>query len=941
MAYTRMKRNSSAQKKSAYRKLNGGLWQAVLQRLKTVIRFFKRTWRLFKHLESAEVAPKTQPKSKYFMSRTKPRSFFLGILFTSINYFLIGVLILGFSGLGMLIGISKSYLDSIPNLDITQISQQDKTTFIYDADGKELMPYYGVENRVWAHLDEIPKNLQNAVIAIEDVRFKQHQGVDFRRLFSSILKNFSSNSIQGGSTLTQQVIKNTVLTQEQTYKRKLQEIYLALQLEKEYSKDEILEAYINTIYMGGSNYGLKAASIDYLGKEDLNSLSLRECAMLAGMIQNPGTYHPRLNYYVRPQPTDGKPNSTDKRTNLVLMEMLQNGFIDKAQYDAAMADKLSVEREAPQNSNNMPYYMDYLMQQVVIRMLEKYELENNSENRAKMDLKLRTGGYKIYATVKPSVQKSVEETLYSWVNYPSLASSSDKYVSEKGPDGSTIKIIQPQAAAVVIDPATGQIRAMVGGRQAPQYKREFNRAWQSIMPVGSAIKPLSVYAPALDLGASPSSLIYDVDYAIPGWTDLEGKPDYPQNYSKEHSGIATMRTSVQKSLNTGAAQTLLRDVTVPVAEEYLLNLNINSKHINADPPGLALGTSGITPLEMAAGYAALANKGLYMEPIAFTKIVDNENKVIIDMTQLQLKRQVYSAGAAWMMVDMLHGAVSSNLVSGITAGGKTGTNSDARGVSFCGITGYYAASVWVGHDRYKPLAAGTVGSNGAMPIFTGFMNKIHQGLSNKPIIADSPESLGLVKVKFCKLTGEPASPACPHTNEDWILADKLAAQPTCRIHRQAEFCKTSGKLATQYCPEEDRELRSFTSSGSYVYNFPKEILAKYGITLPQPTSFPDDKYLAGLIPGSPEYNNYYCTLHSEQTQIDQQHRQEIIARGRNLIVDAHSFLIVHADTLTQPQQAELTALINALDTAINDGFPTSNIEAALQALEAKLEDFGG
>lgn len=254
---------------------------------------------------------------------------------------LICILIVGISGIGFVLGMAKSYLESVPELDFALVAEQDQATVLYDVNNEILGNYYSLENREWAELEDIPVNLQNAVIAIEDVRFRRHMGIDFKRIFASILSNLSSGSLQGGSTITQQLIKNTMLSFEQTYKRKIQEASLALELEKNYSKDEILEAYLNTIYMGGSCYGVKTAAMDYFGKE-LSELSLRECATLAGMIQNPSRYNPRSNYFSR-----NNPDRTDNRTNLVLYEMYENGLIGKEDYDAAVPIPLQCWKPHP------------------------------------------------------------------------------------------------------------------------------------------------------------------------------------------------------------------------------------------------------------------------------------------------------------------------------------------------------------------------------------------------------------------------------------------------------------------------------------------------------------------------------------------------------------------------------------------------------------------
>ena len=441
-----------------------------------------------------------------FTKRTKPRNYFINLIFKTCKYFVILLLVCGFSGLGAVLGLARAYVESLPDIDFGSITDLDQTTYIYDINGELLTSRYGSENREWADIEEIPEMLQNAFIAIEDVRFRRHIGVDFKRLIGSFILNMSSDSIQGGSTITQQLIKNTLLSTEQTYKRKIREAYLAIQLEEEYSKDEILEAYLNTIPLGGSVYGVKTAAMDYFGKE-LSELTLRECATLAGMTQNPSRYNPRLNYYSR-----NKPEQTDNRANNVLNEMYENGFITLAEYDAAIAEQLVVLEESPlQDQNEMLAFVEYCIYDVITQLLKQEGLEDTSANRSAMESRIRTEGYNIYTTIDPEKQKAAEQAVYNYNKYPSMRYSEDKYtIQGRNPDGTIITLVQPQASSVVIDYRTGYITAMVGGRTAPVNQKEYNRAYQSTMPVGSSIKPVTVSRPSL-----PWSAQWSIPWASP------------------------------------------------------------------------------------------------------------------------------------------------------------------------------------------------------------------------------------------------------------------------------------------------------------------------------------------------------------------------------------------------------------------------------------------
>ena len=301
-----------------------------------------------------------------FVERRGNRSFLLSVLFTTLKVFGVMVILLGCVGMGLVMGIAKAYIDTTPELDTAQITKSDKTSYIYDKDGNLITTFAGMEYRDWADIDEIPDMLKNALIAIEDVRFYKHDGVDYKRLFSAVINTLRNADTHGGSTLTQQLIKNKVLSSEQSYKRKIKEAYLAIELENEFTKDQILEAYMNDVSLGGSNYGFKTAAMDYFGKE-MDQLTIRECAMLAGMVQKPHNTNPRLNIYQRTL-TDAKREEleelyasgaiteaqyrysldnnnqmyvTDRRTNVVLLAMYEGGFITKDQYEAALQDTVT------------------------------------------------------------------------------------------------------------------------------------------------------------------------------------------------------------------------------------------------------------------------------------------------------------------------------------------------------------------------------------------------------------------------------------------------------------------------------------------------------------------------------------------------------------------------------------------------------------------------
>jgi len=881
-----------------------------------------------------------------FEPRTKQPNFFLSVLVTTLRMFFVFFIILGVTGIGAFIGIARAYVDSTPTLDVEKIEDQAQTSFIYDANGELITTYSGIENRIWASLDEIPIDLQNAYIAIEDVRFRSHQGIDIKRLLGAFINNLRNQDVQGGSTITQQLIKNRILSSERTYKRKIQEAYLAIQLEKQYTKNQILEAYLNTIYLGGSSYGVKAAAKDYFGKE-LNELTLRECATLAGLTANPYWYNPRTNYYsYKNNPnTQRKPQITDDRTNTVLYEMYENNFIDKEQYEQALKEKLHVVEESKtQELYDMPYFVEYVIYDVGTHLLKQRKLEDNKQNRNAIENELRTKGYKIYTTVDPEIQKTVEDSLYNWKRYPRLRNSSDGVVEDSV---SNTKIIQPQAAAVVFDYHTGELKAIVGGRTPPQRKLELNRAYQANMPVGSSIKPIAVYGPAIDRGASPATIVWNIPAKIPGWNSSKG---YPNNYGGGgFTGPIDLRTGLEKSLNVVAARALFELVGLENSKNYLVSLGVNPSHIGEiNGSNLALGTAGITPVEMAVAFGAIGNKGVYQEPISFTKVLDSNDQLILDAKAMQVKRQVFKPSTAWLLVDMMEGAVKNGTgksakISGMTTAGKTGTNSDQRGVFFAGITPYYSAAVWIGHDRYKPLYSGAQGGRDAAPLWRDFMAKIHEGLKDREIIHEDPEDLGLVKATICGVSGQLATALCKNdigghnVVTDWFLEGTVPKEK-CTWHQKLVVCTESNadggamKLAGPYCPAEAVQEKGaiVIPKDSFLRSLSDSIIAKY---LPGAfKSFPDVENLAGMDPSNPKYSEYFCTVHTKEWAEQEQQRQNAIQNAQRVISDVKRKMNDLKDQLTQEQVNKLNAHISNVNNAIENGDAVA-IQNAVSQLE--------
>ena len=740
----------------------------------------------------------------------RKRPFLLEVLFNALKLLLFALIVLGFAGLGLVYGVGKAYVGSTPLLEVSQLTKSDRTSYLYDMYGNEITNLTSMEYRDWADFNEIPDILKNAFVSIEDVRFYKHQGVDFKRVFSAALEILGNSNSSGGSTITQQLIKNKILGSQRTYKRKMQEAYLAIQLEKVVNKDQILEAYLNDIYLGGSNYGVKAAAKDYFGKE-LSELSIRECALLAGLTQSPYYYNPRQNMYYR----EGAPYyRTVNRTNTVLERMYQNGYITREQYLSALEEQDTILSESKNaKMYDMAYFVEYAMSDVITHWMAQDGVADSSANRTYYENMLRTGGYKIYTTVDPNVQNTVQDTLSTWKGYPELADASASTLTEEVSENVTIQTVEPQAAAVVIDQSTGYLRAIIGGRDEPQIRKGLNRA-TSYTEVGSSIKPLAVYGPALDRGMSPASVVVNAEGTIAGWGTEKGYPGGGLSSSRTY-GFTTLRTGLSQSLNVVAARVLMEHVGIATATRYMERLGIPASQLNIDGPGLALGTSGITPIQMCAAYAAIANNGYYWEPMSFTRVEDEDGNVILDADVIRSgSTRVYEqASTAYQLVDILTDAAKSGTgklahLDKYAVAGKTGTNSKYSSVYFAGMTCDYTAVVWIGHDLpSNKLKTGSTGADYAASLWKAFMEKIMAGHTDRPIINESTSMLGMVQRTVCPVSGKLASPGCiqyqGHGKKfnlvtDWFDYDSV---PTdyCDMHVTISICKDSNCRAGAAC----------------------------------------------------------------------------------------------------------------------------------------------
>ncbi|MCL1855591.1 MAG: penicillin-binding transpeptidase domain-containing protein, partial [Clostridia bacterium] len=585
------------------------------------------------------------------------------------------------------------------------------------------------------------------------------------------------------------------------------------------------------------------------------------------------------------------------------------------------------------------HYVEYAVKDIVSCFLRQNNLEDTSENRYKMETDLRTGGYYVTLAIDPEIQAIVEDTLENWNSYPSLRDPNDKIYQARNSDGSYTEIIQPQASAVVLDYRTGELKAIVGGRTKPTQRKTLNRATDMKMPVGSSIKPISVFAPAIDLGASPASVVYNMPIPIPGWTGPDGKDSWPKNFGGGgYVGPETLREALKQSHNVGAAQTLMTKVGMDRSLDYLLKLGVKRDQIDATPFGLSLGSSGITPVEMAVAFGVLGNGGVYQQPISFLGISDSNGRVVYDSHAQQDRRQVFKPSTAWLTIDMMKGAVSGGTgtrakINGQTVAGKTGTNSDQRGVFFCGLTGWYSASVWVGHDNYKPLSSKATGSSAAAPIWQSFMKKIHDAkqLPNRGILEGDPGQYHLVKATTCLVSGQLATDACLNdvmshgtVTDYWLEGTVPAVQ--CQMHKVMTICTQSRMPATEWCPPDYRANKGVVvvPNGHPLYPL---LGTAYASVIAQ--------HLGGF---SQTGDGQVCPLHGYgYTEPIQQEGMDPIVQN-TLIPDAQQLLqgayavMASMDPSTTAYQA-LQSAANNLEYVISTSSPsTSDVAAAMGQL---------
>ncbi len=660
-----------------------------------------------------------------------------------------------------------------------------------DENGREveLQSLYGTENRVWISYDEIPKDLVNAAIAIEDRRFYQHHGVDWLRTGSAILSMMTGQDIYGGSTITQQLLKNMTQYDDITVKRKILEIFRALDFEKDHEKEEILELYLNYIYLGQKCYGVATAAEYYFGK-DVRDLNLAECASLISITNNPSGYNP-YRY----------PENNAYRARLVLKAMLEQGKISQAEYNEAKAQVDAglnfTQGESEETvSTILSWHEEQVVEDVIQDLMDQFSYTYEVASRM-----VYSGGLKIYSCVDPKIQAVVEEVYENRDNLPQTSSRGE----------------QLQSAIVVIDPQ-GNIVALAGSMGEKEGNKLLNLATQATRQPGSSIKTLSAYAPAIDLGLITPNSVFDDSPVL----DLNGA--WPSNSYGYYWGLELVSKAVEQSSNAVAVR-VLQKVGIEQSVGYLEN-NFGITTIQQDDYGLSqlgLGgmTNGVTVREMATAYSVFPRGGVYLESHTYSQVKDSNGKVILDNTQQEGKTAV-KATTAWYINDMLQDVVSSpNGVgtgreanfSGMTIAGKTGSTNDYKDRWFVGYTPYYTAAVWTGYSKY-PERINNGATNPAAQMWKKVMQPIHEGLEKK----DFEKPGGLVTVPICMDSGLRATDACSQDVrgsrvKQVYFFEGDAPSGYCDLHEAKEVCVAattneageSGStyyLAGEFCPRE-------------------------------------------------------------------------------------------------------------------------------------------
>ena len=756
------------------------------------------------------------------------------------------------------LGIIKGVIDSSPDISEMTVAPTKFSTFIYDSEGNQTAKLVASNsNRIPVSMDKIPEDLAHAFVALEDERFYEHNGIDIKGILRAFMVGVKNkfNFSEGASTITQQLLKNIVFTDwvsEESFaeklKRKIQEQYLAIELEKQMDKNTILVNYMNTINLGQNTLGVQAASLRYFNKQ-VQDLNLSECAVLAGITKNPSRYNPISH-----------PDENAKRRTKVLNNMLEQGYISQNEYDDAMADdpysRIKTTNEVAGDTTITSYFDDAVTEQVYEDLLAA------GYNDTQAYTLLYSGGLKIYSTQDPDIQAICDEIYSNEENYPEnskwaldyrltikkangetvnhskemyrkyfrengkknfnllYSSHEDAYadieiyqaaVLEEGDDilAESIELTpQPQVSLTVADQSTGHVVAMIGGRGTKDKSRTLNRATATTRPPGSTFKLLASFGPAIDSGGfTLASIINDAPFCYYDGTPVR---NWYSNSATPYRGLMSIREGIYNSLNIVAVKTITQ-ITPQLGFAYLENLGFSTLEVAKEIDGkiysdiqqtLALGglTNGVTNMELNAAYACIANGGTYIEPKLYTKVVDYDGNIILDNTTSNT-RQVFKETTAYLLTSamedtLIRGTGTAANFKGMATAGKTGTATDDLDVWFAGYTPYYTATTWTGYDDNNTKLSGA-GLSLSKTMWKKVMSAIHEDLPSKSFEAPA----NIVRATVCARSGKlPLPGICDGTLKTEYFEEGTVPTEACNVHYQGALCYYSNQPACTNCP---------------------------------------------------------------------------------------------------------------------------------------------
>lgn len=624
----------------------------------------------------------------------------------------------------------------------TDTFRQSETSEVYDTNGKLLTKLKGSKDTYYLEYNQIPEEAKQAMISIEDKKFLKHNGIDLLgivRAAKAYIENHGEIT-QGASTITQQLSRNIFLTHEVSWQRKVKEIFIALAMEKKYTKEQIMEFYLNNIYFGNGYYGIQAASKGYFSK-DVNELSLAQITYLCAIPNNPTLYNPLENS-----------DNTVKRKDRILGQMKKDEALNEDTYQEALKETITLKVPKSKKQNYIETYVFNCATRALMKNQGfnfRYTFSSDEEKQRYQERyddvysmcqqSLYSAGYRIYTSIDPEKQKKLQEAVDETLGGFQTTNKEGVY--------------ELQGAATCIDNKNGKVVAIVGGREQDMVGYTLNRAYQSYRQPGSSIKPLIVYTPALERSYTPDSIVLD-----------KKEEDGPRNANGAYAGKITLRSAVEQSKNT-IAWKVFSELTPEVGLQYLLNMNFMKISKNDYYPASALGgfTNGVSSVEMASGFATLANEGVFRDPTCIVTILDSKGNEVV--SSLQDTKVIYDANAVHMMTDILQGVFTRGTARGLSltnmsCAGKTGTTNDKKDGWFVGYTPYYTTSVWVGYDIPKKLDS-LGGSTYPGGIWKNYMQQIHEGLKD----------IGFVSYSKPKKTEEKEEEADEEKEEEQIPED--------------------------------------------------------------------------------------------------------------------------------------------------------------------------